>query len=141
MAAKRIDPSATRYEGKAKLKYLLPLDDEITDRIKSLSKQYPNMRATSETSDTPGKGRAARTVALQSSITGEVSLWRKQFNPGIVCICSRILRDRQTSSSYWAALVTATRVVAPEPMVLSWRIPVAQHYLRGTISVRDPIVS
>jgi hypothetical protein len=89
----------------------------------------------------PGGGGVNPTVALQSSITGEVSRWRKQFNPGIVCICSRILRDRQTSSSYWAALVTATRVVAAEPMVLSWRIPVAQHYLRGTISVGDPIVS
>ena len=66
---KRIDPSATRYEGKPKLKYLLPLDDDIAERIKSLSKDYPNTRATSETSDTPGvhpgEGRAARTVALQ----------------------------------------------------------------------------
>ena len=65
---KRIDPNATRYEGKPKLKYLLSMDDEIGDRIKSLSKPYP--RATSDTSDTPGvhpgKGRAARTVALQS---------------------------------------------------------------------------
>jgi hypothetical protein len=66
---KCIDPNATRYEGKPKFKYLLPLDDEISDRIKSLSKHYPKKRATSETSDTPGlhpgKRRAARTVAPQ----------------------------------------------------------------------------
>jgi len=66
---KRIDPCATRYEGKPKFKYLLPLDDDIAERIKSLSKHYPDTRATSDTSDTPGvhpgKGRAARTVALQ----------------------------------------------------------------------------
>jgi hypothetical protein len=69
---KCIDPSATRYEGKPKFKYLLPLDNEMSDRIKSLSKPYPHICATSETSDTPGvhpgKGRAARTVALQSTI-------------------------------------------------------------------------
>jgi hypothetical protein len=65
----RIDPSASRYEGKPKFKYLLALDDEITERIKPLTKPYPQTRATSETSDTPGlhpgEGRAARTVALQ----------------------------------------------------------------------------
>jgi hypothetical protein len=65
---KRIDPNATRYEGKPKFKYLLPLDDHIAEGIKSLSRHYPKTRATSETSDTPGhqpgKGRAARTVAL-----------------------------------------------------------------------------
>ena len=70
---KRIDPNAARYEGKPKFKYLLPVDDEIAERIKSLSKPYPDLSATSETSDTPGvhpgKGRAARTVALQKSIT------------------------------------------------------------------------
>jgi hypothetical protein len=64
----RIDSSACRHEGKPKFKYLLPLDDEIRERITRLSKPYPNMCATSETSDTPGhqpgKGRAARTVAL-----------------------------------------------------------------------------
>jgi hypothetical protein len=37
-----LDPSARRYEGKPKFKYLLPLDDEICDRIKSLSKPCPN---------------------------------------------------------------------------------------------------
>jgi len=70
---KWIDPTATRYEGKPKLKYPLPVDDEIAERIKSLLKPYPDLSATSETSDTPGvhpgKGRAARTVALQKSIT------------------------------------------------------------------------
>ena len=64
----RIDPSARRYEGKPKFKYLLPLDDEIASRLKPLVKPYPQTFATSETSDTPGvhlgKGRAARTVAL-----------------------------------------------------------------------------
>jgi len=67
---KWIDPTATRYEGKPKLKYPLPVDDEIAERIKSLLKPYPDLSATSETSDTPGvhpgKGRAARTVALQN---------------------------------------------------------------------------
>ena len=67
----RIDPTARRYEGKPKFKYLLPLDDEFAERVKLLAKPYPKTRATSETSDTPGvhlgKGRAARTVALQAS--------------------------------------------------------------------------
>jgi hypothetical protein len=31
----------TQYEGKAKLKYLLQLDDEIVERIKLLAKPYP----------------------------------------------------------------------------------------------------
>jgi hypothetical protein len=38
----RIDPTASRYQGKPKFKYLLPLDDEITERIKPLAKPYPN---------------------------------------------------------------------------------------------------
>jgi hypothetical protein len=63
-----VDRSANRYEGKPKLKYLLPLDSEITERVTLLAKKYPGKRATSETSDTPGvhpgEGRAARTVAL-----------------------------------------------------------------------------
>jgi hypothetical protein len=70
----RIDASARRSEGKPKLKYLLPLDDGIAGRIKPLVKSYPQTRATSETSDTPGfhpgEGRAARTVALHSSALG-----------------------------------------------------------------------
>ena len=64
----RVDPCARRYEGKPKLKYLLPLDHEIAQCIKPLTKTYRKTRATSETSDTPGvhpgEGRAARTVAL-----------------------------------------------------------------------------
>src|SRR6266542_2365426 len=63
-----VDPRATRYEGKPKYKYLLPLDDEMAGTIKTLAKSYPGKCATSETSDTPGvrpgEGRAARTVAL-----------------------------------------------------------------------------
>jgi hypothetical protein len=39
---KRIDPSARRYEGKPKFKYLLPLDEEISKRIMPLMKPYPN---------------------------------------------------------------------------------------------------
>jgi len=48
---------------------LLPLDDEMTEGIKPLVKPYPQMRATSETSDTPGvhpgEGGVSPTVALQ----------------------------------------------------------------------------
>jgi len=67
---KHVDSCARRVEGKPKFKYLLPLDDEIAERVRMLAKSYPRKRATSETSDTPGvhpgEGRAARTVALQS---------------------------------------------------------------------------
>jgi hypothetical protein len=66
----RVDPCAQRHEGKPKFKYLLPLDNEIAERIKPLAQTYPNVCATSETIDTPGvhpgKGREIRTVALQS---------------------------------------------------------------------------
>jgi len=65
-----VDSCARRVEGKPKFKYLLPLDDEIAERVRTLSRAYPQERATSETRDTPGvhpgEGRAARTVALQS---------------------------------------------------------------------------
>ena len=37
-----LDSSARRYEGKPKFKYLLPLDDEIAERIRQLSKPYLN---------------------------------------------------------------------------------------------------
>ena len=37
-----VDSSARRVEGKPKFKYLLPLDDEMAERIKPLSKSYPN---------------------------------------------------------------------------------------------------
>ena len=67
---KHVDPCARRVEGKPKFKYLLPLDDEIAECVRTLERAYPQMRATSDTSDTPGvhpgEGRAARTVALQS---------------------------------------------------------------------------
>jgi hypothetical protein len=50
-----------------KLKYLMPLDEEMRKRIEPLRKPYPK-RATSETNDTlaihAGKGGAAPTVAL-----------------------------------------------------------------------------
>jgi hypothetical protein len=38
----RIDSSAYRYEGKPKFKYLLPLDEKIAERLRLLSKPYPN---------------------------------------------------------------------------------------------------
>jgi hypothetical protein len=38
----RIGPSAQRHEGKPKFKYLLPLDYEIAECVKSLKKPYPN---------------------------------------------------------------------------------------------------
>ena len=37
-----VDAGATRYEGKPKYKYLLPLDDEMSERVEPLSKPYPN---------------------------------------------------------------------------------------------------
>src|SRR5262249_38220934 len=49
-----VDSCARRVEGKAKFKYLLPLDNEIADRIKLLAKAYPTKCATNETSDPPG---------------------------------------------------------------------------------------
>ena len=39
-----VDPRAARYEGKPKYKYLLPLDGDIVERLKQLSKPYPKMR-------------------------------------------------------------------------------------------------
>jgi hypothetical protein len=51
---KHIDPRASRLEGKPKFKYLLPLDDEITERIRPLSKTYPNLCATSKENVAPG---------------------------------------------------------------------------------------
>src|SRR5215510_15006907 len=37
-----VDSCARRVEGKSKLKYLLPLDGEIAERMKPLSKPYPS---------------------------------------------------------------------------------------------------
>jgi hypothetical protein len=52
---------------------MLPLDDEVAERIKLLAKAHSH--TTSETSDTPGvhpgEGRAARTVALQTMLTAD----------------------------------------------------------------------
>ena len=65
-----VDSCARRVEGKPKFKYLLPLDDEIAERIKPLTQTYPQERATSETIDTSGthpeEGGEIPTVALQS---------------------------------------------------------------------------
>jgi len=70
-----VDSCARRVEGKAKYKYLLPLDDEIADRVRMLAKAYPT-NAPQVTPVTrlgvhPGEGRAARTVALQKMRTAE----------------------------------------------------------------------
>ena len=66
---KHVDPNASRREGKPKFKYLLPLDDEIAQRVKPLAKTCPHERATSETIDTSGDQPEKRgetpTVALQ----------------------------------------------------------------------------
>ena len=77
----RVDPCARRHEGKPKLKYLLPLDDE--------------------TSDTPGhqlgEGRAAQTVALQPQQYGILNRWRNQFNLNIarriLCSLDHLIRS------------------------------------------------
>ena len=69
---KRIDPNAMRYEGKPKFKYLLPFDNEVAERIRTLSKPYthaPQVTPATPPGVRPGKGRAARTVALQTSVT------------------------------------------------------------------------
>ena len=64
----RIDLTARRYEGKPKFKYLLPLDDEITRRVKLLSKPYPK-RAASRDIAAPdlqsGEAGEAPSAALQ----------------------------------------------------------------------------
>ena len=62
----RIDPGANRYEGKPKLKYLLPLDKQIAEHVKALSKPFSNapqaeapLRQTCSL-ERPGKHRARR---------------------------------------------------------------------------------
>jgi hypothetical protein len=64
----RIDPNAVRYEGKPKFKYLLPLDEQIAERVKQLSKPYPNSpqaKRTLRLGVHPGEGGVSPTVALQ----------------------------------------------------------------------------
>ena len=65
---KRIDSVACRYEGKPKFKYLLPLDEEIAERIKPLTKIYPQ-RAASRDIAAPdlqsGEAGEAPSAALQ----------------------------------------------------------------------------
>jgi hypothetical protein len=67
---KHVDPHATKLEGKPKLKYLLPLDDDIAERVKRLSKSYPKTCVTSKENVAPGfhpgEGGVIPTVALQS---------------------------------------------------------------------------
>ena len=64
----RIDSVACRYEGKPKFKYLLPLDEEIAERIKPLTKIHPQ-RAASRDIAAPdlqsGEAGEAPSAALQ----------------------------------------------------------------------------
>src|SRR5262252_3045954 len=55
-----VDSCASRHEGKPKYKYLLPLDDEIAERIRLLAKPYPNAP------------QAKRTLRLESIQEGAV---------------------------------------------------------------------
>jgi hypothetical protein len=60
-------PSVQIVKGSSKIRYLMPLDNEMRKQILPLAKPYPK-RASSETSDTPGfhpgKGGATPTDAL-----------------------------------------------------------------------------
>lgn len=66
---RNIDPNARIIDAQRKHKYLYPLDAEVADRVRGLSKPYPKKRAASETIDTPGhqpgKRGEAPTAALQ----------------------------------------------------------------------------
>jgi len=66
---KRIDPNARRYQGESKYKYLLPLDDEIWNRVRTLSKPYLK-RAASRDIAAPdlqsGEAGEAPSAALQA---------------------------------------------------------------------------
>ena len=68
---KHVDPNTSRREGKPKYKYLLPLDDEMAERIKLVSKPYPQKCATSKENVAPGhhpgEGGVNPTVALHRS--------------------------------------------------------------------------
>lgn len=64
---KRVDPSPRRYEGKPKFKYLLPLYDEIAERVTPLSKPYPQCAAS----------RDIAAPDLQSGETGEAPRARR----------------------------------------------------------------
>ena len=77
-----VDPSAARYEGKPKYKYL-PLDGDIVERLKQLSKPYPKMRrkrrhrcARLPVWERPGKHRARR--------SNHESYWNASTFGGIV---------------------------------------------------------
>ena len=65
-----VDPHATRYEGKPKFKYLLPLDDEIAGTHQAVIETLSEC-ATSKENVTPGvhpgEGGVNPTVALQST--------------------------------------------------------------------------
>jgi hypothetical protein len=66
---KHVDPNAKQISAEAKHRYLMPLDEEMRQRILPLAKPYPK-RAGSDTKDTPvhqtGKGGSIPTPALQS---------------------------------------------------------------------------
>ena len=64
-----VDPRATRYEGKPKYKYLLPLDGDIVERLKQLSKPYPKCAASGDIAAPDfqsGEAGEAPSAALQS---------------------------------------------------------------------------
>lgn len=66
---KHVDPNARRIVGLPKHKYVMPLDDEIRDRVIKLAKPYPK-RDGSIDSDAPGiqpdQGGASPTPSLQN---------------------------------------------------------------------------
>ena len=64
---KQVDAYARRHEGKPKSKYLLPLDNEIIERLNQLSKPYPKCATSKENVAPgfhPGEGGGNPTVAL-----------------------------------------------------------------------------
>ena len=62
-----VDPSAARYEGKPNYKYLLPLDGDIVERLKQLSKPYPAASGDIAAPDfQSGEAGEAPSAALQS---------------------------------------------------------------------------
>ena len=99
-----MDPRAARYEGKPKYKYLLPLDGDIVERLKQLSKPYPKMRRKRETSlrqtsslEMPGKHRARR--------SNHESYWNASTFGGIVLSKStQVFNEAHTPTTTLASL-------------------------------------
>ena len=85
MVAEHVDSYARRVQGKPKFKYLLPLDDEIAERVNLLAKACPQVRATSETATRLEsiQERAGQHGPWRSSHCARLVRWRNQINPGI----------------------------------------------------------